>query len=140
MKLDETDHKIIAVLKQDARTSIRDIAKQLKLRPSTVHLRITKLKRDNIIEKFTLKLNNKAVNENFIVFIFIATDKIIPNTAFKSKHVREVFGITGEFDILIKSKFKDIEEFNNFILDFRKKYNLKKTLTQIATATIKEEL
>lgn len=140
MKLDNKDLKIIGLLKEDARLSIRDIAKKLTLRPSTVHVRIKKLKEQNIIEKYTLKLNNEAINESFIVFILIATDKIIPNSAFKHKSIKEVFGITGEYDLMIKCKFKDIIEFNDFLLEFRKKHELKKTVTQIVTVNIKEEM
>lgn len=140
MKFDDTDHKIIEVLRKDARSSIRDIAKQLKLRHSTVHVRIQKLIRDKIIEKFTVKLNNKAMGENFIVFVFIAAEKIIENSAFHHKNIKEVFGITGEYDLVMKCKFADIEEFNQFLLDFRKKHGLRKTLTMIGTVNLKEEL
>ncbi|PIN79523.1 hypothetical protein COV16_03750 [Candidatus Woesearchaeota archaeon CG10_big_fil_rev_8_21_14_0_10_34_8] len=140
MKLDEYDHKIISALRENARLSVREIAKKLKMRHSTVHLRIQKLIRDKIIEKFTIKLNNKAIGENFIVFVFIAADKIIPDNAFKDGHIKEVFGITGEYDLLMKCKFAGIEDFNDFILNFRKRYDLKKTLTMIATVNVKEEL
>lgn len=140
MKLDDKDHNIIACLRQNARLSVRDIAKKLKLRHSTVHLRIQKLVRNGVIEKFTLKLNNKAIGENFIVFVFIAAEKLIENTAFSHKNIKEVFGVTGEYDLLMKCKFADIEEFNDFLLDFRKKYGLKKTLTMIATVNLKEEI
>ena len=140
MKFDETDSAILELLKENARLSIRDIAKKLKLRPSTVHVRLTKLKDNNIIEKYTLKLNNAAVQQGFIVFIFIATEQLIPNIAFKDVHIKEVFGITGEYDLVMKCKFADIEEFNDFILNFRKKHGLKKTLTMIATVNLKEEM
>lgn len=140
MKLDETDHRIIGVLRDNARSSVRDIAKKLKLRPSTVHVRIQKLIRDKIIEKFTIKLNNKVIGENFIVFVFIATEELIENSAFHHKNIKEVFGITGEYDLVMKCKFADIEEFNDFILNFRKKHGLKKTLTMIATVNLKEEI
>jgi DNA-binding Lrp family transcriptional regulator len=140
MKLDNKDHRIIEALQDNSRQSIRDLAKKLKIRPSTVHVRIQKLIKEGVIEKFTLKLNNKAIGESFIVFMFIATEKIIPDIAFNNKHVKEVFGITGEYDLLLKLKFSDIEEFNTFILKFRKDYGLKKTLTQIVTANIKEEI
>lgn len=140
MKLDEIDHTIIEALQNNARLSIRDIAKTLNLRHSTVHVRIQKLMREGIIEKFTVKLNNKAIGENFIVFVFIAAEKIIENAAFRHKNIKEVFGITGEYDLVMKCKFADIEEFNDFILSFRQKHNLKKTLTMIATVNIKEEI
>ena len=75
MSIDNKDLKILNQLKENSRASIRDIAKTTGIRPSTVHQRITKLKDSNVIEKFTVKLNNKQIEENFIVFMFVATEK-----------------------------------------------------------------
>lgn len=143
MNLDKKDLAIIALLKENARLSIRDIAKKSGIRPSTVHQRITQLKKKNVIEKFTVKLNNKSVNENFIVFLLIKTkpsslieDKTLQNNA----HIKEVFGVTGEHDLLLKLKFQDIEEFNEFIIKFRKEQPVEATLTMVSTTTIKEEI
>lgn len=138
--MDDRDKKIISELKKNSRKSIRDIAKTTNLRPSTVHQRINKLKQSGLIERFTVKLNNKLAEENFIVFMFVATEEEIDPNIFKEKHIKEVFGITGEYDLLLKLKFKDIEEFNNYVLDFRRKSGVKKTITMVATITIKEEL
>tara|TARA_Y100000310_G_C20528878_1_gene737459 strand:- start:386 stop:805 length:420 start_codon:yes stop_codon:yes gene_type:complete len=138
--LNKKDQKIINVLKEDSRKSIRDIAKLTKLRPSTVHLRLQKLKKENIIEKFTVKLDNKAVDENFIVFLFITTEDNLPKTFLNSPNIKEVFGITGEYDLLLKLKFKDIEEFNKFLINLRKNKNIRKTLTMVSTVNVKEEM
>jgi DNA-binding Lrp family transcriptional regulator len=138
--LQDKDAKIIDVLKEDARLSIRDIAKKTSLRPSTVHDRISKLRKDNVIEKFTVKLNNKAVGENFIVFLFITTSRDLESSFFDNKHIKEVFGITGEYDLVLKLKFADIEDFNKFIIGLRKNTAIKKTQTMIATIGIKEEV
>ena len=141
MDIDKKDFAIINVLKEDSRKSIRDIAKLAKLRPSTVHQRILKLKEKGVIEKFTLKLDNKAMGEGFIVFMLIKTkpsavlDKITNN-----KHVKEFFGVTGEYDLLLKLKFKDVEEFNDFVIKFRKEQSIQTTLTMVVTADIKEEI
>jgi len=140
MELDNKDYRILELLKQNSRASIRDVAKKANLRPSTVHQRILKLKEKNIIEKFTLKLNNKEVGENFIVFMLIATEKEIDNKTFNNEHIKEVFGITGEYDIMLKLKFKDVEEFNNYIIHFRKEQGIKKTLTMVSTITLKEDI
>jgi len=141
MDVDKKDFAIIDVLKENARLSIRDVAKKTELRPSTVHQRIVRLKEKNIIEKFTLKLNNNMVGEGFIVFMLIKTkpsamlDKIIAN-----KHVKEFFGVTGEYDLLLKLKFKDVEEFNGFVIKFRREQSIQTTLTMVATANVKEEI
>ncbi len=143
MEIDNKDTKIIEILKQDARLPIREIAKLTKIRPSTIHQRIQKLIASNVIEKFTIKLNNKAVEENFIVFMLVkgSTTEYIDNKFLNSKHVKEVFGITGEYDLLIKLKFENVEEFHEFILNFRKeKKEIQATLTMVVTTNLKEEI
>jgi len=141
MEIDKKDFSIIDVLRENSRLPIRDVAKRAKLRPSTVHQRILKLKEKGVIEKFTLKLNNKAVGEGFIVFMLIKTkpsamlDKLVNN-----KHVKEFFGVTGEYDLLLKLKFRDVEEFNDFVIKFRKEQSIQTTLTMVATANVKEEV
>lgn len=142
MVLDKKDLAIIDILKTDARLSIRDIAKKTGIRPSTVHQRITKLRKDSVIEKFTVKLSNSAVGEDFIVFMMVKTkpNVLLDNKIINNRHVKEVFGTTGEYDLLIKLKFKDVAEFNDFIIKFRKEQQVETTLTMVATANIKEEL
>ncbi len=142
MVLDNKDTAIISLLKENSRLSIRDIAKKTRIRPSTVHQRMSVLRRGDIIEKYTVKLNNKEVGENFIVFFWI---KIKPSAKLDDRwvnniHVKEVFGVTGEYDMLLKLKFKDIEEFNDFVIKFRKEASVVATLTSVSTATIKEEI
>src|SRR3989338_1244835 len=142
MELDNKDLKIIEILKNNAREPIKDIAKKTAIRPSTVHQRIQRLIKNNIIEKFTIRLNNKAIGENFIAFMLIkgTTSDYITSKFLNTKTVKEVFGVTGEYDVLVKLKFKDVEEFNDFIITFRKEMkNIQSTLTMVATASIKEE-
>jgi len=138
--MDDKDKKIVEELKKDSRSSIRNIAKVTGIRPSTVHQRINKLKRTNTIEKFTVKLNNKLIGENFIVFMFVSTEEDLDSAVFQDSHIKEIFGITGEYDLLFKLKFKDVDEFNDYVLDFRKKTGVKKTITMVATVTLKEEI
>ena len=141
MSLDSKDQLIIESLKLDCRAPIRDIAKRTKLRPSTVHQRINRLKESGVIERFTIKLNNEAVGEGFIVFMLIKTkpaamlDKIVTDS-----HVNEFFGVTGEYDLPLKLKFKDVSEFHNFVIKFRKEQPVETTLTMVVTAGIKEEI
>jgi DNA-binding Lrp family transcriptional regulator len=140
MEIDQKDHKIISVLKENSRLPIRDIAKKTQLRPSTVHLRIQKLVEEKVIEKFTLKLNNKAIGQDFIVFMFISTSEDLPDTFFKNQHITESFGITGEYDLLVKLKFRDISQFNDYIIALRKNKTITKTITHVVTVNLKEEL
>ena len=143
MKLDDKDHKIIEQLRLNSRSSIRDIAKATGLRPSTVHERIKRLINDKVIEHFTLKLNNEAMGESFIVFMLVSGNPThyVGTPLITNPHIKEVFGITGEYDMMMKLKFKDVAEFNDFVIKFRKENKeVTKTLTMIATVDLKEEL
>jgi len=140
--MDKKDIAIVQILKEDSRMPIREIAKKTNIRPSTVHQRLVRLKGRKVIEKFTVKLDNKAADRNFIVFIFVKTKPsvLLEQKMMNSPHVTEVFGITGEYDLLLKLKFKDVDEFNDFIIKFRKDQKIENTLTMVVTANVKEEL
>ncbi|MFH1849118.1 MAG: Lrp/AsnC family transcriptional regulator [archaeon] len=140
MRIDKKDHEIISVLKENSRASVRQIAKTTGIRPSTVHQRIQKLRETGVIENFTVKLNNRAVNENFIVFVLATTEADLTNEILSNASVKEAHGITGEYDLLLKLKFANVEEFNDFILRFRKKVKVQKTLTMVSTIGLKEIL
>ncbi len=142
MKMDKKDLSILDLLRENSRYSVRDMAKKTGIRPSTVHQRLIKLKEEKVIERFTIKLDNNLIGEGLIVWMLVKTkpsvelDKRILN----DRHIKEVFGITGEYDLLIKMKFKDVIEFNEFVLRFRKEQQIETTHTLVATATIKEEI
>src|SRR3989338_964396 len=143
MKIDNKDIKIIVILKQNSRESIKDIAKKTDIRPSTVHQRIHKLLKNGVIEMFTIKLNDKAIGEDFIVFMLVkgSTTEYMDKRSLDNGHVKEVFGVTGEYDLLIKLKFANVGEFHEFVLNFRKdKKDVQSTLTMVATANLKEEI
>ncbi len=139
--IDKKDSVILNILKENSRMPIREIAKKTNLRPSTVHQRLVRLKEKGIIEKFTVKLDNKAVGKNFIVFIFVKTKPpiLLDQKLINNPDVTEIFGITGEYDLLLKLKFEDVDAFNNFIIKFRKEQKIETTLTMVATVNVKEE-
>lgn len=70
-QLDELDQKIIHILKEDARIAYTKIAEQLQIPDTTVHFRIKKLKKSNIIKAFTVLLSPESFG-----FVFGALVKI----------------------------------------------------------------
>jgi len=57
VKLDAKDHKLIAILQGNARTSIADLARTVHLARSTVQERLVKLEQAGVIEGYTVCLN-----------------------------------------------------------------------------------
>lgn len=138
--MDELDSRLIRALRQDSRQSVQALARRLDIRPSTAHARLQRLKAEGVIEGFTLKLNSRAVGEGFIVFLLLSTTKKLSPAFLADPHIKEAFGITGEYDLILKLKFPGVDEFNAFLLELRNKPNITKTLTMVATANLKEEL
>ncbi len=141
--MDAKDTQIIEELRKDGRASIKEIAKSTSIRPSTVHQRIQRLLRDGVIEKFTIKTRDDAVGEPFVAFLLIkgSTQKYLPMRILSDSHVKEVHGVTGEYDLLIKLKFADVKEFNSYLIEFRQEHpEIQATLTMVGTAKLKEEL
>jgi DNA-binding Lrp family transcriptional regulator len=142
VKLDDKDLAIIKILETNSRTSIREIGKQIDMRPSTVHQRLKKLQNEGVIEKFTVKLDDEKVGRNLVVFMLIsgAMDKYLNDAVMKEPCVREIHGITGEYDLLMKLKFRDMKEFNKFVIGFRDKFSdsISKTITMVQTVKLKE--
>ncbi len=140
---DKRDLAIISILKSNARASIREISKATGVRPSTVHQRIKKMQQDGIIQGFTVRLNDDKIGEGFCVFMLISgtPERYLDEKVVKNEHIKGIYGITGEYDLLIKMKFKDMNEFNGFLLGFREKYSqhISKTLTMVQTVQLKEE-
>ena len=66
MKLDEIDSTIIEMLKKDARTSFREIARSLKVSPDTISNRFERLKQHGIILGSTVVINPEKIGYNFI--------------------------------------------------------------------------
>ena len=141
-EIDNSDKKIIKILKKDSRTSIRSISRETGIRPSTVHQRIKRMTESGVIKQFTIKLDDEVIGENLTVFILIsgAPGKYLDENLFKAPPVKEVHGITGEYDIIMKCKFKDLAEFHKFLISFRDKYgkSISKTITMVETAKLKE--
>jgi DNA-binding Lrp family transcriptional regulator len=68
------------------------------------------------------------MNRNFVVFMLITTSEDLDNNFFKQNFIEDVYGITGEYDLLLKMKFSGVEEFNKNIIELRKNKKKKKLL------------
>ena len=115
---DELDHKIIAILKEDSRTSISDIAQKLKSSRPTIINRIKKLEEEKIILKYTCLTNDRKLGYDLTVFVLMALDrsgsvwKITADELLNHREeldIVEMHHITGDFDLLIKMRTKNIQ-------------------------------
>jgi DNA-binding Lrp family transcriptional regulator len=141
--VDDADRRVLDALRGNARASLKEIATATGLRPTTVFNRIRRMMDDGVIERFTVRVNPSAVGEDFIVFVLVSgvPERFADDWLVKSRHVAEAYGVTGEYDLLLKLRFADKAEFNDFILEFRERYKrtITRTVSMIETVTLKRD-
>ncbi|MCR5627716.1 MAG: Lrp/AsnC family transcriptional regulator [Lachnospiraceae bacterium] len=98
--LDETDNKILEVIKRDARLSYSDIGKKVGLSRVAVKNRMDALEKKGVIEGYYTRINVAGYNEGRRFFMDIITEpeafNEVVDTISKYEIIRRVYAVTGE--------------------------------------------
>ena len=141
--LDDLDMKILSILMEDARRSVRDIARELGVAPATVHNRLKKLQQKGIIKGFMPIVDFSKLGYQVTAVIMISVEgqrlRDLENELKQIKNVIAIYDITGEFDVLLIAKFKDVQALDIFVKDLLEREGIKKTVTHIAFNVVKED-
>jgi Lrp/AsnC family transcriptional regulator, leucine-responsive regulatory protein len=125
--MDEKDKMILEVLKEHGDYTTRQIAKKTLLPVTTIHNRITKLKKENIILNFTVNIDNKRIGKGFCAIILVSVDYRQLREVKKDQHmlakeissmpeVDKVDVVTGGTDLVVRVSVASVEEFDQFLL------------------------
>lgn len=125
--IDEKDKKILEILKDHSDYTTRQIAKKTGLPITTVHNRIRKLRKEKIIQKFTVELDNSKIGKGFKVYILISVDLSILKEKKRSQYdlarelkmfpfVEKVDIVSGGTDLAATIRVKGVEEFDKVLL------------------------
>ncbi|NVM18271.1 MAG: Lrp/AsnC family transcriptional regulator [Candidatus Lokiarchaeota archaeon] len=129
--LDEIDEDIIKMLQKDAKTSYREIKDDLGISIGTIHNRISKMEEHNVIEGYTLKLNNEILGYTLTFLIRVNIDgkytQEILEEITKKPEVCSVFHTTGEQSAALICRFKEPQGVHNFIRELNEKEHVTKT-------------
>ena len=140
MELDEKDIQLLKILEKNAKASVHFLSEKTEIPASTVHHRIKKLERNGIITGYNAELNPKVMGRGFSAYVMVngSPEKYLDEDFFQNKHVAEVSAVTGNYDLIIKIQCENLNQFNDFLQDFREKYGkfLTQTVTMVCTETL----
>lgn len=139
-KLDNIDIKIINILQENARATLKDIARQVFLTSPSVAARIERLEKEKIIEGYHAQINPMLLDYHIKAFINLEVEpsqkvkfypfiKSVPN-------VVECNCVTGEYSMLIEVLFQSTMELDHFINELQE---FGRTRTQIVFSTSVEQ-
>jgi DNA-binding Lrp family transcriptional regulator len=148
IKLDESDRELLRALKKDSRMTVAELSKDLRMPRSTVHERITRMRGNGVITRFTIQEDYKKTGLPTMAFAFASYDPQqkanqheVAKEVSKIPGVLGVYIISGEWDMLIKIRGKSIEDIGTTVLDkIRNVRGILKTYTMSCFEAVKEEL
>ena len=136
-KLDETDRKIIEILQEDGRISMKDLGKLIGLTSPAVSERIKRLENCGIISGYKAIIKPDALGRNIKAFIHISLPgsqsyaEFLEN-AKSDPRIVECHHITGDDCSLLKVLVRDMQELEN-VIDSIKKIGSTKTSVILST-------
>ncbi len=143
VELDQLDLKILKMLSNDARRSLRDIAKELGLSPATVHNRVRRLIEEGVIKSFSPIIDYSKLGYDLTALILLQAEGShlveVENEVAKLENTCAVYDITGEFDIAVIARFKSRDALNKFIKRLLKIPHVKRTSTSMVLNVVKED-
>ena len=118
-KVDDLDLQILSELSNDASISVPRLSKKINVNPSVVYSRIKRIVKRNLIEKFTIDVNDSALGYSVKALTGVNMDTKkrdhVIEELFKIDGVRKVAEVTGRFDILVTMYAKTLDEMHRMV-------------------------
>jgi len=113
--------RILSELAKDASISVPQLSKKLNINASVLYSRIKRLVKRDLIEKFTIIVNEGMLGINVKATVGINRDpklkEPIHSELLKIPEVRTLSEVTGRFDIIVNLNARSLEELHNIVIE-----------------------
>ncbi|TLG78194.1 Lrp/AsnC family transcriptional regulator [Methylocystis sp. B8] len=121
--MDDLDHRLIALLRTDARASLSQLAKALGVSRGTVQNRLDKLIAADVILGFTVRLKNAATPDRIRAIMMVeVSGKNSRRVAHELRglpQIHALFSTNGPFDLIAEIECANLEEFDRLLSSVR---------------------
>ena len=137
--MDDTDQRLLAALRHDARASLSDLAITLGISRSTVRSRIERLRQRGDILGFTVVLKDDALRDPVRGLMMIGiegrgTDRIVRQLS-GLPEVRAVHSTSGRWDIIVEIGTQSLEALDQVLSRVRRFDGVATSETSLLLAT-----
>jgi len=113
--------KILSELTVDASISVPQLSKKLNVNASVLYSRIKRLSKRNLIERYTVTVNEGMLGINVKAIVGInrapKMKEIIRSELLRISEVRSVSEVTGRFDMVVSVNSRTLEELHNVVIE-----------------------
>ena len=139
--------KLIELFKKGYCTpQIARIAKKIKEPSTTIHYNIKKLEKEGAIKAYKAVFDYKKIGEGHCTYIFVnlipgkyAEPEEITRLIAKDPRVESLDIVTGDYELIIKLRTKDIDEYYSWVKSAIKRYGFSKTISVTSLKQVKTE-
>ena len=143
--MDETDRKILNILRKNGRISNQELARRINLSPSAALERVRKLHRDGIISGYETRINCAKLGLGLTVLISLATDEKLCDHHVAAELVKfpeivEIYDISGDASYLLKVVTSDTKALHELMNRIGRIEGVKSSKTTLVLGMFKEEI
>jgi DNA-binding Lrp family transcriptional regulator len=135
----EADRALIALLRQDARASVADLARRLGVSRTTVQSRLERLERTGVIAGYAVKLGEAYERGLVRAHVLVTAEpKLAPRVVAELSSigaVRTLHSVSGSFDLIAVVEAPSIEELDHLLDRIGALEGVDRTMSSIILST-----
>lgn len=139
MTMDDTDHQLIALLRQDARLPVASLAARLKVSRGTVSNRLRKLEDEQVIVGYTVRLRPDAEPDQIRAWMGVRVDgnqtRAVMASLLGEPGVEALHDTNGRWDLLAALRAESMAELSRVLERIRLIKGIANTETIILLAS-----
>lgn len=133
--LDQTDQRLLSLLRENARYSIAYLAQKLQVSRGTVTNRMARLEEEGVIRGYTVELRPEHELSNVHAWTSIVIEGNMTLSVIKALRgdpcVTAIYDTNGRWDILVELRASSLEELGKALERIRLIKNISKSETSI---------
>jgi DNA-binding Lrp family transcriptional regulator len=139
--MDDTDRKLIALLRNDARASVASLAKKLAVARGTVQNRMARLESSGTIVGYTVRLKPDVEEQRIRAFMTVAVEGNQVDAVMAALRgepaVSSLYSTNGRWDIVAELRAESLEGFDRVLARIRLIEGISQTETSLLLSTFK---
>lgn len=140
--MDEVDRRILKVLEDDARTSLRKIAEIVGVALGTVSNRVRRLETIGVIRGYTVLIDPDKAGWGLSVLIGLRIEKgrliEIQEKIANDNRVYGVYDVTGDYDSMVLARATNRDDLDDLIKSVVSVSGIERSVTHLVLNSVKE--
>lgn len=122
--VDKIDRRLLALLRQNARMPISELARAVSLSPAPVSRRLQRLERDGIIKGYVTVIDDHAAGDLYAFTEIRLTGEtetgVLEASLREMEEVQNFFTVAGDPDVLVRLRVRDVDHLQRVVNKIRR--------------------